>query len=169
MISPTTLNAVRFAFNRTDISRTSTDFFSAPEVGINIYSYMPHYMLLTVGPRRTDRLSARRRHRKPVEVHHQRLAGQRRRDAGARRPPVRARRERGALDLAVAGQRPFARAVDHRRHADRRRGHQHRLSDFLLGRLGTNALMQAAPNTLDMAQTYLGRLRAGHVASRARG
>ncbi len=50
VISPTTLNAVRFAYNRTDIHRTSTDFFSAPEVGINIYSYMPHYMLLTVGP-----------------------------------------------------------------------------------------------------------------------
>ena len=48
MINPTTLNAVRFAFNGTDIHRTSTDFFSAPEVGINIYSYMPHYMLLTI-------------------------------------------------------------------------------------------------------------------------
>ncbi len=30
------------------------------------------------------------------------------------------------------------------------------LSDFLLGRMGTNALIQAAPNTLDMKQTYLG-------------
>ena len=48
VISPTTLNSVRFALNRTDIHRTSTDFFSAPEVGVNIYSYMPHYMLLTV-------------------------------------------------------------------------------------------------------------------------
>jgi hypothetical protein len=50
VISSTTFNQVRFAYNRTDISRTSTDFFSAPEVGINIYSYMPHYMLLTVAP-----------------------------------------------------------------------------------------------------------------------
>src|SRR5262249_20911282 len=49
VVSASTLNAVRFAFNRTAISRTSTDFFSAPEVGINIFSYMPHYMLLTVG------------------------------------------------------------------------------------------------------------------------
>ena len=48
VVSPTTLNAVRFAFNRTAIHRTSADFFSAPEVGVNIYSYMPHYMLLTV-------------------------------------------------------------------------------------------------------------------------
>ena len=30
------------------------------------------------------------------------------------------------------------------------------LSDFLLGRMGVNALVQAAPNTLDMTQTYLG-------------
>src|SRR5262249_27601578 len=48
-IKQSTLNSVRFAFNRTAITRTSTDFFSAPEVGINLYSYMPHYMLLTVG------------------------------------------------------------------------------------------------------------------------
>src|SRR4029077_17678452 len=48
VLSNTTLNSVRFAFNRTSIHRTSTDFFSAPEVGINIYSYMPHYMLLSV-------------------------------------------------------------------------------------------------------------------------
>ena len=48
VISSSTLNSVRVAFNRTAITRTSTDFFSAPEVGINIYSYMPHYMLLTV-------------------------------------------------------------------------------------------------------------------------
>ena len=30
------------------------------------------------------------------------------------------------------------------------------LSDFMLGRMGVNALIQAAPNTLDMKQTYLG-------------
>lgn len=42
------VNAFRFAFNRTAIHRTSEDFFSAPEVGVNIFSYMPHYMLLSV-------------------------------------------------------------------------------------------------------------------------
>jgi hypothetical protein len=47
VINSSTLNAVRFAYNNTDIHRTSTDFFSAPDVGINIYSYMPNYMLLT--------------------------------------------------------------------------------------------------------------------------
>ena len=43
------------------------------------------------------------------------------------------------------------------------------LTDFLLGRMGINALVQAAPNTLDMTQTYLGAVRAGHVASRLEG
>ena len=40
---------VRFAYNCTDIHRTHEPlFFSAPEVGINTYSYMADYMLLTV-------------------------------------------------------------------------------------------------------------------------
>ena len=73
VISPTTLNAVRFAYNRTDIHRTSTDFFSAPEVGINIYSYRPHYMLLTV----TGGIPARRRHGKRVQLHHPGVPDQR--------------------------------------------------------------------------------------------
>src|SRR5207244_6572703 len=42
------VNAFRFAVNRTAVHRTSKDFFSAPEIGANIFSYMPHYMLLTV-------------------------------------------------------------------------------------------------------------------------
>ena len=89
VINSSTLNAVRFAYNNTDIHRTSTDFFSAPDVGINIYSYMPNYMLLTVD----QRLPAWRRHGKPVHVHHASVADQRRPDAGARRPSVRIRRE----------------------------------------------------------------------------
>ena len=59
VISPNTLNALRFAYNRTDISRPDIDFFSAPEVGINSFSYLPHYMLLTV----TGGFHARHRHR----------------------------------------------------------------------------------------------------------
>ena len=48
LFGPNTVNAIRLAVNRTAIHRTSKDFFSAPEVGVNIFSYMPHYMLLTV-------------------------------------------------------------------------------------------------------------------------
>ncbi|HMF96276.1 MAG TPA: carboxypeptidase-like regulatory domain-containing protein, partial [Vicinamibacterales bacterium] len=42
------VNAFRFAFNRTAIHRTSQDFFSYPDIGVNTYSYMPHYLLLTM-------------------------------------------------------------------------------------------------------------------------
>ena len=48
ILSTHAVNAVRFAFNRTAIHRTSKDFFSAPEVGVNVFSYMPHYMLMTM-------------------------------------------------------------------------------------------------------------------------
>src|SRR4030088_2856282 len=48
VISSTTLNSVRFAYNRTHITRPNIDFFSARDVGIDSYSYLPHYMLLTV-------------------------------------------------------------------------------------------------------------------------
>ena len=48
LLNSNTVNAVRIAINRTAIHRTSKDFFSAPEVGVNTFSYMPHYSLFTV-------------------------------------------------------------------------------------------------------------------------
>ncbi|HYR90358.1 MAG TPA: TonB-dependent receptor, partial [Terriglobia bacterium] len=48
LIGPNTVNSIRAAVNRTAIHRTSKDFFSAPDVGINVFSYMPHYSLFTV-------------------------------------------------------------------------------------------------------------------------
>ena len=147
VISSSTLNSARFAFNRTAITRTSTDFFSAPEVGINIYSYMPHYMLLSV----TNGFS---------------LGG------GTESLATYSTNEfqfnddltivRGAHQLAVGGsiahwkslslanvRSPGQLTID---------GTQTGLglADFMVGRMGVNALIQAAPNTLDMAQTYLG-------------
>ncbi|PYR32763.1 MAG: hypothetical protein DMF92_00985 [Acidobacteria bacterium] len=50
VLSSTAVNAARFAFNRTSIHRTNSDFFGAQDVGINIYDYMPKYMLLNVTP-----------------------------------------------------------------------------------------------------------------------
>ena len=43
-----TVNSIRFAFNRTSVHRTNADTFGAQDVGINIYSYMPKYSLITV-------------------------------------------------------------------------------------------------------------------------
>ena len=130
--------------------RTSTDFFSAPEVGINIYSYMPHYMLLTVhraGFQLGGGTESRSHFTTPV------LAGQRRPDARARRPSVRVRRRasRAGSRCRMANVRsPGQFTID---------GTQHRLG---AGRLPARqagherGCVQAAPNTLDMEQTYLG-------------
>jgi len=50
VLSSSAVNAARFAFNRTSIHRTNSDFFGAQDVGINIYDYMPKYLLLNVTP-----------------------------------------------------------------------------------------------------------------------
>src|SRR5258705_2578837 len=48
IVSGDTVNAIHFAFNRTAVHRTNADTFGAPDVGINIFSYMPKYSLITV-------------------------------------------------------------------------------------------------------------------------
>jgi hypothetical protein len=147
VISPTTLNAVRFAYNRTDIHRTSTDFFSAPEVGINIYSYRPHYMLLTV----TGGFQ---------------LGGGTESESNFTTPAYQI-----SDDVTlIRGDHQFALGANVARWsslslANVRSPGQFTidgtvtglgLADFLTGRLGNAGLTQAAPNTLDMQQSYLG-------------
>ncbi|MBI4263577.1 MAG: TonB-dependent receptor [Acidobacteria bacterium] len=48
ILSSSTVNALRFAFNRTAIFRTLADTFSAPSVGINTHSYLPNQIILGV-------------------------------------------------------------------------------------------------------------------------
>ncbi len=48
VISNTTVNNIRFAFNRTSIHRTHEDFFGVNDVGVNTFSYLDDYMLLNV-------------------------------------------------------------------------------------------------------------------------
>lgn len=148
VISPSTLNSVRFAYNRTDIARPATDFFSAPEVGINTYSYMPHSMLMTVtggfqlGGATESTLSS---FTTPswqisddltlVRGGHQYAFGGSFASwsfltlANVRSPGM------FTIDGTVTGLG---------------------LADFLLGKLGSNGLVQAAPNTLDMEEKYIG-------------
>ncbi len=148
VISSTAFNQVRVAYNRTDISRTSTDFFSAPEVGINIYSYMPHYMLLTVSPNGfqlgggTESLSTFTTKAFQFSDDVTLVRGGHQFAFGANVATW--------TSLSLANVRsPGQLSID---------GTQTglALSDFLLGKMGVNALVQAAPNTLDMKQTYLG-------------
>src|SRR5215470_2142871 len=147
VISSTTLNSVRFAFNRTNITRTSTDFFSAPEVGINMYSYMPHYMLLTITNGfqlggGTESLSTFNTNEFQISDDLTMV--------------------RGAHQFAFAGNMSHWKSLSL---ANVRSPGQLTidgtqtglgLADFMVGRMGVNALVQAAPNTLDMAQTYIG-------------
>ncbi|MBI4264159.1 MAG: TonB-dependent receptor, partial [Acidobacteria bacterium] len=48
VLSNTMVNNARFAFNRTAIHRTHTNFFDVNDVGINTFSYLQDYMLLGV-------------------------------------------------------------------------------------------------------------------------
>jgi hypothetical protein len=147
VISPSTLNSVRFAFNRTNITRTSTDFFSAPEVGINIYSYMPHYMLLTVTNGfqlggGTESLSTFVTNEYQVSDDVTIVRGAHQMAFGGNIAHWKS--------LSLANVRsPGQLTID---------GTQTGLglADFMVGRMGVNGLVQAAPNTLDMAQTYVG-------------
>jgi hypothetical protein len=154
VINQSTLNSVRFAFNRTAITRTSTDFFSAPEVGINLYSYMPHYMLLTVGVGAganptgfqlgggTESLSTFNTNQFQISDDLTIVRGAHQLAFGGNVSHWKS--------LSLANVRsPGQLSID---------GTQTGLplADFLTGRMGVNALVQSAPNTLDMAQTYLG-------------
>jgi len=147
VISSSTFNSVRFAFNRTAITRTSTDFFSAPEMGINIFSYMPHYMLLTITNGfqlggGTESLSTFNTNEFQISDDLTLVRGAHQFAFGGNVASWKS--------LSLANVRsPGQLTID---------GTQTTLglADFLSGRMGVNALVQAAPNTLDMAQTYVG-------------
>jgi Carboxypeptidase regulatory-like domain len=153
VISPTTLNAVRFSYNRTSIHRTSTDFFSAPDVGVNIYSYMPAYMLLTVGagaPNPTGfQLGGGTESQSTFNTNAWQISDDVTLVRGAHQYSFGANVAHWT-SLSLANVRsPGQLTVD-----GTITGLP--LADFLLGRLGTNGFIQAAPNTLDMQQTYMG-------------
>ncbi|MEO8256984.1 MAG: carboxypeptidase regulatory-like domain-containing protein [Acidobacteriota bacterium] len=152
VISPTTLNAVRFAFNRTAIHRTSTDFFSAPEVGINIYSYRPHYMLLTVT--NGFSLGGGTESESNFTTNAWQLSDDVTLVRGAHQFALGVNLAHWT-SLSLANVRsPGQFSVDGTQTGGA--ANSTGLSDFLLGRLGTNGLVQSAPNTLDMQQTYIG-------------
>jgi hypothetical protein len=48
VLNSTTVNNVRLAVNRAQTFRTHTDMFGPEDVGVNIYSYIPERMLITI-------------------------------------------------------------------------------------------------------------------------
>ena len=50
VISSSTVNALRFATNKATVDNYQTAFFSPKDIGANVYSYDPGYMVLNVSP-----------------------------------------------------------------------------------------------------------------------
>ena len=49
LAGPNMVNSFRLAGGLTYVTRVGASIFSAPDVGINAYSYLPHFIALTVG------------------------------------------------------------------------------------------------------------------------
>ena len=146
VLSNTMVNSLRFAWNHTDIHRLHEPFgFSAPDVGINTYSYLEDYMLLNI----TGGFS---------------LGGGTESEARFKTPSINF-----ADDLTlIKGNHQFGlgASIGHWSsvsQANVRSPGQFSfsgalvglgLADFMVGRL--NEYTQAVPNTLDMKQLYLG-------------
>ena len=149
ILTSTALNAVRVAVNRTSIHRTNSDFVGAQDVGINIYDYMPNYLLLNVTPSGFQ------------------IGGGTENEARFRTNTYQVSDDltliRGAHQFVVGGNwahwNSFSTA-NVRSPGQLTVGNTVTglaLGDFLLGRLsGTIGLQQSAPNFLIMKQTYAG-------------
>lgn len=48
IISPSTVNAFRLAFNRVGVHRNNNDYFSGCDIGVNMYCYIPHQTVLSI-------------------------------------------------------------------------------------------------------------------------
>jgi hypothetical protein len=147
VINSSTLNAIRFAYNRTDIHRTSTDFFSAPDVGINIYSYMPNYMLLgiTGGFQLGGGTESESTFTTPLWTISDDLTMVRGSHQFGFGGTYASWKSLSLANVRSPGQFTVDGTVTGLG-----------LADFMLGRLGNNGLVQAAPNTLDMESKSLG-------------
>jgi hypothetical protein len=145
VLSSNVVNSLRFAWNRTAIHRTHTDYFSAPDVGINSYSYLPDYMLLAVnnafniggGTENEAQFTTPAYHLNNdvtlVRGNHQFSAG----------GGVSYWQSLSVANVRSPGQFTFDGQVTGLP-----------IADFLTGNLAS--LRQSAPNTLDMQQWYMG-------------
>ena len=147
VISSSTLNSVRVAYNRTHISRPNIDFFSAPDVGINSFSYLDHYMLLTVAGGFT--LGTGTETPTDIVTPSWQVSDDLTLVRGSHQFVLGGSVARWSTESHANVRSPGQFSID---------GTQTGLglADFLLGRMGTNGLVQAAPNALVMKQGYLG-------------
>jgi hypothetical protein len=146
VISNTTVNAIRFAWNKTDIHRTHVPFgFSASSLGVRAYSYLDDYALISV----TNGFS---------------IGGGTESEARFVTPAWQIGDDltmvRGSHQFGVGGSLAFWKSLSE---ANVRSPGMYTfngsitglgLADFLTGRL--NGFTESAPNTLDMQQRYVG-------------
>jgi hypothetical protein len=145
VLNSSMVNAIRFAYNYTDIHRVHEPFgFSAPDVGINTYSYLEDYMLLNI----TNGFQ---------------LGGGTESEARFKTPSYHLSDDltivRGGHQYGIGGTVAYWSSVSQ---ANVRSPGQFTvngqatrlgLADFMLGRI--SEFTQAVPNTLDMKQLYL--------------
>lgn len=72
LLGPTAVNSLRFAVNRTAVARIGASTCSAPSLGINVFSYLPNYMPLSItGGFSTSRSVRRLVGAYPARIHHE--------------------------------------------------------------------------------------------------
>jgi hypothetical protein len=147
VLSNTTVNAIRFAYNYTDIHRTHEPIgFDAPDIGVKTFSYIEDYMLISVTNGGFQ------------------IGGGTESEARYKTPSYNISDDltivRGAHQYGVGGSLAFWKSLTQ---ANVRSPGQFTfdgsitglpLADFMSGRL--QSLIQATPNSLDMQQWYLG-------------
>ena len=118
MLSSSIVNSLRFAVNKATVDNYQTPFFSPKDIGANVYSYDPGYMVLNVSPAASHLYPANQ-----ARAFFDNDTYQLGEDLTVvqRRPPVRPRRQHavleGPLHVDVARQRQ----LDHQRLGDRAR------------------------------------------------
>jgi hypothetical protein len=149
LISPTTVNSFRATVNRTAIQRTNADFFSAPDLGVQIFSYMPHYLIETMTSGfniggGTENAANFRTTTYQLSDDVNLIRGSHQFAFGA---TLNQWRSAGYANVRSPGTFTFSGAQT-----------GNGLADFLLGDLSgtTSSYLQSAPNTLIAQQWYLG-------------
>ena len=142
LIGPNTVNSLRLAVNRTSVGRNPMAFFSAPDVGINIYSYTTKRVQLnvtggfitglTTGPNRTTTYN---------------LADDFSRIRGTHQTAV-------GVNLAYWRYNLNSHSADHGQFTFNGQTTGLGLADFLTGNL--SQLQQRAPNQVYLSQRYIG-------------
>ena len=145
---------LRFAFNRTAVNRDNDPFFDPHDLGINVYSYVPHQMIV----RRHRRVQHRGGHRDARDRDQQLLPGERRPHGGAR----------ATISSGLASTWRVSTSIRRRGRAAAGQWNFNGqasglgLADFLLGRVAT--LDQSGLAGVAFYQWYRRRIRAGHLA-----